>query len=622
MDATQVKESNYLDLNKLENHAGLDKFLPEKSIRRMVVLYSITAFLSLFGAIVVLNLWDLSLIRYPFQFKDDSVLMAMLTKTVIETGWYLSNPQIGVPGGFQLVDFPFVDGLNFVFIKFISIFSENWALVNNIFYLLTYPLCSMTAFFVLRNFGLWAPFSITASVLFSLLPYHFHRGEAHLFLSAYYMIPLAVWLAIIVFKNEVFQSENKKNSIRKKYTHLLVYGSICLVIGSIGVYYAFYSVFFLLISGVIASLKVKNLRPLKPAALFIGLISTAVILNALPSILNRYQNEPNPVVGKRYMRESEVYGLKISQLLLPVKNDRIKAFSCMTKKYNHSGVKVNENRFASLGLIGSVGFVSLLFFSLVRKKKEERDQNDSPMEALSCLNLCGVLFATTGGFSALFALLVTPSIRSHNRMSVFLAFFSLAAFFFIFQRLLQKSIKQNVRQVAWGSGMILLVFGIWNQTSPSFSLKNQKYNIKQQFDQGKKFIQKVDQALPENSMIFQLPYIPFPEGGKEGKFGDYDHFKAVLHSRSQRWSFGAMNGRETAKWQKSVAALPCLKMLEQLVRKGFKGLYINRMGYHDHAQAIETELSKIINSRPIESEDGNELFWDLQTFAKKLESEK
>ncbi|NIA02557.1 MAG: hypothetical protein GWP15_04175 [Nitrospirae bacterium] len=145
-------------------------------------------------------------------------------------------------------------------------------------------------------------------------------------------------------------------------------------------------------------------------------------------------------------------------------------------------------------------------------------------------------------------------------------------------------------------------------------------NIKKQFVNEQRFIQRVDAALPENSMIFQLPYMVFPEGGKRAQFGDYDHFKAALHSRRQRWSFGSMKGREVAVWQQAVSALPVEKMVEELVFMGFRGIYLCRSAYRDHAKEIEALLTLAIDSPPMLSESNNELFWNLEPYVAHLKS--
>jgi len=50
------------------------------------------------------------------------------------------------------------------------------AVTINAFYLLTYPLDALAAFWALRRLGVSRPASLACAVLFALLPYHFFRS--------------------------------------------------------------------------------------------------------------------------------------------------------------------------------------------------------------------------------------------------------------------------------------------------------------------------------------------------------------------------------------------------------------------------------------------------------------
>jgi hypothetical protein len=73
------------------------------------------------------------------------------------------------------------------------------------------------------------------------------RGIGHLFLAAYFMVPLMILVILRVYSGEI------KISIRSYKT----IGSIviCLLTSSAGVYYAVFACFFLLVAGTSASLK-------------------------------------------------------------------------------------------------------------------------------------------------------------------------------------------------------------------------------------------------------------------------------------------------------------------------------------------------------------------------------
>jgi len=103
--------------------------------------------------------------------------------------------------------------------------------------------------------------------------------------------------------------------------------------------------------------------------------------------------------------------------------------------------------------------------------------------------------------------------------------------------------------------------------------------------------------------------VPFPEYGFVNKMHDYDHFRPYLHSRDIHWSYGAMKGREDDLWQRRVAALSPHKMIDELRSAGFAGIYIDRFGYADGAEQIESLLRAYLSAEPLVSTDHRLCFY-------------
>ena len=86
--------------------------------------------------------------------------------------------------------------------------------------------------------------SILGSIVFTFLPFRFLRGLSHLFLSAYYMIPVAVLILIWLFIDDDFFILNKQFFKQKRNC----IGLLGLIIISItGRYYAFFFCFFVFV---------------------------------------------------------------------------------------------------------------------------------------------------------------------------------------------------------------------------------------------------------------------------------------------------------------------------------------------------------------------------------------
>ena len=268
---------------------------------------------------------------------------------------------------------------------------------------------------------------------------------------------------------------------------------------------------------------------------------------------------------------------------------------------------MNENTTASLGLIGSVGFIFLvgrLFFFEIRNKFQEL------FSYLSVLNLSAVLVGTIGGFGSLIAFLLSPQIRSYNRVSIFIAFFSLFAVVLLLDQMKELWRSPRFGKAAYVELIILIFFvGFLDQTSPKFIPPYEKSSA--EFTNDHYFINGLQSNLAKESMIFQLPVVSFPEQPNLNNMRSYEHFRGFLHSDGLRWSFGAMRGREPAQWQSEIAKMAPDEMVKALKEKGFKGLYIDRFGYENRALELERGLEAILNEKAFVSNNRRFAFFVL-----------
>lgn len=582
--------------------------LPIKRINTLwknVLQYIFAAIFSLILFVLITHAWNLNL-SIPFFYSWDSLFSGFLIKSMIDVGGYMTNPYIGAPNGFNLADFPInADNFNFLIIKVLSYFTKNYAVILNVYYILTFPLTTLMTLAVFKRIGLQYPFALAASLLFTLLPYHFLRGaEGHLFLAAYFVIPLIAWLCILIATNKF-----SPRLYRHPYLRCILYLLFCSLIGSTGIYYAFFGLFFILASGIIVSINNRKFAPIGQAALLSILISLTLAANLAPSIIYRIHQGVNQAVAARAPAETELYGLKIAQLLLPIDNDRLSLLAKLKNKYNASAPLITkENSFSTLGIVSGIGFLILLAVIILGVPVTEE------INILSKLNLCGVLLATIGGFGTLLSYTIFSTIRCYGRISIFLAFFSLYAFFYFAQKLVCNYSIFKKASFTWLFAILMASLGIFNQTVKGFS-DLQSPEIAANFNNDEKFVRKIEATMPPDSMIYQLPYVPFPEHPPVLSMRDYEHFRAYLHSHSLKWSYGAIKGRPVSIWQNGISILPTEKMTTNLSVAGYSGIYIDRNGYSDHGAKIEKEISTILNQKPMISENNNFSFFDMRHYA-------
>src|SRR3954451_9350980 len=161
-----------------------------------VVVALATALLALLIAAWVLRLWrgDMAV---PFSYQFDALQHAMFVKGILDHGWYVINDSLGAPFGQQLYDFPQNgDNLQLLIIKGLGVFSGNFAVVLNLYFLLTFPLIALAAYVVLRRLGASPAAAAVCPLLSAFPPHLFARRELHLFLSGYFAAPLGAYLVL------------------------------------------------------------------------------------------------------------------------------------------------------------------------------------------------------------------------------------------------------------------------------------------------------------------------------------------------------------------------------------------------------------------------------------------
>jgi phosphoglycerol transferase len=387
---------------------------------------------------------------------------------------------------------------------------------------------------------------------------------------------------------------------------LLTSIAICLLLSLTGFYYALFACYFLTIAGVWASLCRRSVAPALTAGLLIGVIALGLLVDLLPTLRYRHQHGVNTEVAKRQPYDAEVLGLKIDQMLLPIPGHRLPPLARLRERYDAGQPAPNENGSSSLGLFGSLGFLLLLGCLTATGSSWLPDD----LKRLAVLNLAALLLGTVGGFGGLIALLLSPMVRGYNRISIYIAFFAIFAVTSCLDRLYRRYARSGRPRLlgALGLGLVLVV-ALLDQTSPCF--RSDYSAVKAAFDRDGRFVRQIEAAVPPASMVFQLPYQPFPEHQGPHRMGDYQPLKGYLHSRTLRWSYASMIGREGDRWQRKVVAKPVPEMVQALSAAGFRGIYLDRDGYPDGGAEIDARLSALLRIRPIESDDHRRAFYPL-----------
>jgi phosphoglycerol transferase len=553
----------------------------------------------------LLALWRADL-RIPFAYGvHDELTVAIGAKWLIENPWIFSNPHLGMPFGSTMFNCAEPDVFHYLVVKLLGLTTRHFGLVMNLFYLLTFPATCLSTMYVLRQFRLGCPAAFLGSLLYTFLPYHFLRGEMHAFLAAYYLIP---FVALLMFR---VASESppllKAGSIRLEWrrTGSIAALIICVITGSSGVYHAFFACFLILVAGLAVATAQRRWAPLVSALIMLSVIATVVLLCLSPHLFLGHRN-----ISARVSGDAETYALKITQLLLPVSGHRLPALAALKSNYWQAAPLVNENDQATLGLVGSLGFIFLLVWAALRlmgansRWFNRDDQQTLSLAAL--LTLASTLLATIGGLGSLFALLVSPQIRSYNRISIFIGFFALLAVVLLIDRAGARLLKPSSKLFYYFGLALLGVIGIYDQTTPGFI---PDYNaVQAAFRSDARFVREIEKKVPRGAMIFQLPYMTYPEASS------YDLARGYLHSKTLRWSYGAMMNERSDLWVRSSQEQPPSEMVRRLAGAGFSGIYLDRKLLAENGPAMEAELSRILGEQPLISQESQLSFFSLESY--------
>jgi phosphoglycerol transferase len=102
----------------------------------------------------------------------------------------------------------------------------------------------------------------------------------------------------------------------------------------------------------------------------------------------------------------------------------------------------------------------------------------------------------------------------------------------------------------------------------------------------------------------------FPESPPIHRMEDYSHLKGYLHSKWLKWSYAAVKGRPGHNEIHAIADQAL--QIEQVLRMGYSGIYIDRFAFPDHAASLERLFEQKLSQRPLVSPDGRLSYFDLR----------
>ena len=136
------------------------------------------------------------------------------------------------------------------------------------------------------------------------------------------------------------------------------------------------------------------------------------------------------------------------------------------------------------------------------------------------------------------------------------------------------------------------------------------------FIDDKNFVAQIENQVANQSMIYQLPYMFFPENPNQFSLDSYGLLRGYFHSNTLRWSFGSLKGRNR-NWHPWVNGLKLDEQLAVLSSVGFQGIYVDTNGYDKNGRELEelkNNLQYKLNVEPTISPRQDLLFYNMKNY--------
>jgi|GEM_PF-2594985 len=524
--------------------------------------YVVSAAVSLAVALWAYRPWRL---QDAMMFRwGDPLAFHTWVQATIEDGWYEHASRLAAPFAMNSHTYTVTDEFLFVAIgKLLAPLTGSAAGAVTMWVVLSFPLAAVFAVAAARYLGVGRLAAIIPGIAFALLPDHFLRAQGHFSLTSTWAVSLGFLLALTLVRPPRLSRRGR-----------IWFGAAMLVAAAVisltNAYYAVFAAILVATCGVGGAIARRSWRVLvATAARGLALLGPIVVAVALDS---RYAPRPagySSFAITRSLADAEVYGGKVTAMLLPSTLHRFASFRALRARYD--GTFPNPAETPALGLVAAIGFVGLVIWALVayfRRRPELVDPRLRPLAALMWVSLFAYV---VGGLGSVWAVLLDGGgIRVWSRMHVVIGLIALLAVAVAADRLRGRLWR------ALGVGLVLAVVLV-DQTSPwgrpdvagALAVR----------DEVTALTRDIAELAGTDAMVYQAPYVTFPVAQMDvAPASAYDGFLPYLYSTETdlRWSYGGLQGDPAADWQLGLAERPFPDAALMLAAAGFDGVLLDR----------------------------------------------
>ncbi len=286
-------------------------------------------------------------------------------------------------------------------------------------------------------------------------------------------------------------------------------------------------------------------------------------------------------------------------------------------------VSLENNDFTVLGVLAGFGFLASIFS--VFSYKEVEDIQEEILSICGKCNFFIIAIAVKGGGSLLIAQFITTGIRYYSRMCIFIACFSLISFALCTEKILCKidrlgKIKYGIKVGLWSCillGISLSIpTSIINKNSYGNSYGYVEYEQrKKEYDSWQTLIQSIEDQMPVNSMILQLPLNVDTEYAVELMIHgqEYELGIPLVISKSTCWSY--MGDLKEFEGVDSIEDL-----LLKAAAYNFQGVYVDTFMYADKEYVDVLKQLETYLGKPIVCNEERRFFFNMMNYTKSIQT--
>lgn len=544
-------------------------------------------------------------ITYPIAYSGgDDLSMLVDAKMFSEQGWIMTTDRLGAPNGTQMYDFSanYLHNAGMVIMKiFVFLAGGNAVVGFNLTYLSIFIFAGVVSYIVMRQIGINCWISALTSAVYGMSPFMLARGVGHMVLAEAYFVPLSFLLCFYILeREEVFKFD--RQFFKRPINYVVIVIALLIANNGIG-YYPYFTCFILAVTGVCKWLKNKKPEGFVRALSICAVIAVFFILCMVPAKIYNLQHGANQdAVSRAGFIETEMYGLKLIMLFMPRNAHGIGIIQKAIDMYDSNTTYLNENVTEYLGIVAIIGFFILMFTLFMNRDSALKKR----LGALSEINIMLVLLGTTSGLGTMIAFLITDKIRGYNRISIFIEYVCILAVAMLMGAIVDKlkADKRTASIIVTAVTGLVCVFSIWEGCGGRTPTETYEA-IQDEYASDDKLVSYIESSVDDGSMIYQLPYHGYPEGGSQNDMWDYHLFVGYLHSDTLKWSYGSVKGREGDSWNEEIGSLKADDMVKALKEAGFAGIYIDRRAYlAEQIEQLESDLTEATGTKPVISDNG------------------